>query len=219
MARTIPTKDVDFNVVQETITTQAISHQVVWGLDVDWLTAELVPAKTRWVLVWVDYQNPATRTPLITFEKNEARKSYEPQLRLLVRNLEVNTKVTADDRRAMGIVISSGSHSPSPVLTSYPDYDTDSSTIRRVGISFRDQGSTKRAKPKGAHGAEIRWEMLETPPVNVKDLTNSSFDTRSPFTLEFEESDRGKTVYFCLRWENNVGAKGPWSEFGFAIIP
>jgi hypothetical protein len=30
---------------------------------------------------------------------------------------------------------------------------------------------------------------------------------------------RGKTVWFRLRWENNRGQKGPWSELYSAIIP
>jgi hypothetical protein len=30
---------------------------------------------------------------------------------------------------------------------------------------------------------------------------------------------RGKTVYFALRWENTRGEKGPWSEIMSAIIP
>jgi hypothetical protein len=43
--------------------------------------------------------------------------------------------------------------------------------------------------------------------------------TRTSLTLEFDEPDRGKTVYFCLRWENTRGQKGPWSPIQKAIIP
>jgi hypothetical protein len=59
-------------------------------------------------------------------------------------------------------------------------------------------------KPAGQHGAEIRWAMR---------------DTHMPLTFEFDESDRGKTVYFCLGWENTRGEKGPWSEIQSAIVP
>jgi hypothetical protein len=219
MARTIPDKDVDFNVAQETITSLSINNRIAWGLDEDWITNELIPAKTKWILAWSAYQEPATRTPLITFEKNEARKVFEKPLRLLVRNLEVNPKVSDDDRRAMGVPILSSSRTPSPDPTSYPDFDVDSSLIRFLKIFFRDRGSERRAKPKGVHGCEIRWAVLDLPQVHVNDLVNSSFDTRSPFTLEFDDELRGKTVYFCLRWENTRGTKGPWSEIVSAIIP
>jgi hypothetical protein len=46
-----------------------------------------------------------------------------------------------------------------------------------------------------------------------------AFDTRSPYTFRFEENQRGQTVFFCLRWENTTGQKGPWSEIVSAIIP
>ena len=48
---------------------------------------------------------------------------------------------------------------------------------------------------------------------------HSEFDTASPFTLNFQGHERGKTVYFCLRWENTVGEKGPWGEIYSAIVP
>jgi hypothetical protein len=92
--------------------------------------------------------------------------------------------------------------------------------IRRLTIHFYDQGSVKsKAKPAGQHGAEIRWAILDTPPVDVKELIHSSFDTRTPFTLEFEGHECGKTVYFCLCWENTRGEKGPWSKIVSAVIP
>jgi hypothetical protein len=69
------------------------------------------------------------------------------------------------------------------------------------------------------HGVEVRWALLGIAPLSVDELIHSSFDTHSPFTLDFSENDRGKTVWFCLRWENTTGEKGPWSEMMSAIIP
>ncbi|MDR0582023.1 MAG: hypothetical protein LBG31_03565, partial [Prevotellaceae bacterium] len=90
----------------------------------------------------------------------------------------------------------------------------------RLTIHFYDQGSKKsKAKPKGQHCAEIKWGILPAPPASVNDLAHSDVDTHTPFTLEFDESQRGSTVYFCLRWENTTGQKGPWSEIMSAIIP
>ncbi|MDR3235698.1 MAG: hypothetical protein LBT48_03095, partial [Prevotellaceae bacterium] len=102
--------------------------------------------------------------------------------------------------------------------TTMPFFEIDSSVIRRLIIHFFDQ-DTKKAKPAGVHGAEIRWAIRDEPVVDVEDLTNSSFDTRTPFTLEFKGHERGQTVYFCLCWENTTGEKGPWSEIVGAIIP
>jgi hypothetical protein len=56
-------------------------------------------------------------------------------------------------------------------------------------------------------------------PATVEDLINSAFDTKSPYTFVFEEAQRRKMLYFCLRWENGKGEKGPWSEIYSAVIP
>jgi hypothetical protein len=91
--------------------------------------------------------------------------------------------------------------------------------IRMLIIYFRDMLIEGRAKPPGVHGAEIKWGFSDTPIVNPDELPHSAFDTHSPFRLEFRGEDRGKTVWFCLRWENTRGEKGPWSEIVSAIVP
>jgi hypothetical protein len=120
----------------------------------------------------------------------------------------------------MGLPIHKTTRTPAPVATTYPDYDVDSGTIRRLIIHFYDQGQkTTKAKPEGQHCVEIKWAMLDTPPATISELVNSSVDTHTPFTLDFEENQRGKTVYFCLCWENTRGEKGPWSKIVGAIVP
>ncbi|MDR0743629.1 MAG: hypothetical protein LBF05_04640, partial [Tannerella sp.] len=68
-------------------------------------------------------------------------------------------------------------------------------------------------------GVEIRWAILSAPPGSIDELIHSSFVIHTPFTLTFDESERGKKVYFILRWENTRGQKGPWSEIVSAVIP
>jgi hypothetical protein len=211
--------DATFNVEQETISTAALTNYSNWGLDYNWLTTELAPTKARWVSAYAAYVPKETRTPLLTFEKNESRKSYEPRLQKLVKILQASTLVTDDDRKAMGIYVAPPHHTPIPPPTTLVEFEIDSSVIRCLTVRFHNAGSTSKAKPHGVHGAEIRWMMSDTPIINVEDLHQSSFDTHTPFTIEFKGEDRGKTVYFCLRWENTTGQKGPWSEIVSAIIP
>ena len=216
---TIPKKDVDFNVAQENITRIVGDNVDAWKLDEEWLTTKVAPAKNTWVQKWAAYQDPAARTTVITFEKTEARKNYEALLRQLVKSLQSNPRVSDDDLKRMNIAIPSSGHSPSPVPTTYPAATVDSSVMRRLTINFRDVDSNTTAKPKGVHGAEIKWGIFASPIIDPEVLPNSSFDTRTPFTLEFSSNDRGKMVYFCLRWENTIGEKGPWGEMESAVIP
>jgi hypothetical protein len=113
----------------------------------------------------------------------------------------------------------SGGNTPAPIPTTQIETEIDLSVIRRILFHFHDSGSERKAKPVGVHGAEIRWSILPTAPHSIKELLNSSFDTHTPFMLEFDEEERGLSIYFCLRWENTRGDKGPWGEIGHAIIP
>jgi hypothetical protein len=155
---------------------------------------------------------------LDTAAKNDAREDYEHTIRAFIKGYLYNPAVSDNDRRNMGIPDhKTPSHSQTPA--SYPEAETDSSTIRRLIIHYRDNGGKSRAKPQGVHGAELRWMISDAPISDAEALLHSEFDTASPFTLNFQGHERGKTVYFCLRWENTVGEKGPWGEIYSAIVP
>jgi hypothetical protein len=220
MSKTIPDKDSDFDERQEVITSTTADRLTDWNINLTWFNGELVPAKGNWACAWAAYKNPATRTKVITFNKTEARNTYQPILSKLVDMLKSDPVVTPSDLEQMGIVVGKGrGNASNPSPKKRPDFGIDSSMIRRLTIRYRDQDATSRAKPHGVHGVEIRWAILDAAPTDISELINSSFDTRSPFTLEFAEHERGKTVWFCLRWESTTGEKGPWSEIISAIIP
>jgi hypothetical protein len=163
----------------------------------------------------------ATRTPVNIKEKNTAKKVLKTHVRHSVGEYLIRNHLLTDgDRELLGLPVYKTTRTPAPVAESYPDFDIDSSMIRCLIIHFFERdGEHKRAKPAGQHGAEICWAISDTPIVNVEDLAHSSFDTRTPFTLEFKGDQRGKTVYFCLRWENTRGEKGHWSPIQSAVIP
>ncbi|MDR1865854.1 MAG: hypothetical protein LBR08_09835 [Bacteroidales bacterium] len=61
--------------------------------------------------------------------------------------------------------------------------------------------------------------LLAEAPKSYDYLIHLTFRTRSPCTFRFDLSDAGKRCYFCLRWENTRGEKGPWSEIISAVVP
>jgi hypothetical protein len=116
---------------------------------------------------------------------------------------------------------SSGERHHAPVATTHPAVEIRTLELRRITLRFFDGSSGQGdAKPFGQHGAETAWSLFEHPQeVHISDLTHSSFDTHTPLTLEFADEDRGKTLYFALRWENTRGEKGPFGPVMSAIIP
>jgi hypothetical protein len=89
--------------------------------------------------------------------------------------------------------------------------------VLMTGLASRAR--RKKGKPAGQHGVEVAWLISSTPPARWDELIHSTVDTRSPFRISFENDQRGKTVYFALRWENTRGERGRWSDIMVAIIP
>ena len=166
-------------------------------------------------------ENPATRTSAAVLAKNEARTAYEKALRQIIKAyITYNPAVSDEDRKLMALPIHKPGRTPSPKADKSPDVDTDTSVPGRVTIHFFDKDSGhKKSKPAGQHGSEIAWIISDTPPTRWDELLHSNIDTNSPFTLIFENDQRGKNLYFALRWENTRGEKGPWTEIQNAIIP
>ncbi|MDR1553335.1 MAG: hypothetical protein LBS69_07730 [Prevotellaceae bacterium] len=165
-------------------------------------------------------ENPSTRTKVTIQAKNDARHAAESKTRTLLKAyVTYNPAVTDPDRDAMGLPIHKTTRTPVPVPHTVPEAEVRLPSPAVVEIHFRDSESEHKSKPEGVHGAEIAWAILDTPPVDWKQLIRSSFDTHTPLRLTFEGTERGKTLYFALRWENTRGDKGPWSEIVSAIIP
>jgi hypothetical protein len=215
----IPAADAGFNEWQNTWYNGTAQRLEQWNISEDTFGA-LEEPRDRWSEKYSITLDPATRTAPATLAKNEARRTYQTAIRAFVRSYQTyNPLISDDERLAVGLPVHKTTHTPAPVQTKAPEYRVDSSVIRRLGIHFWAEGSATKAKPAGTHGCEVKWAPLAQPPTSVDDLVHSSFDTNSPLTLEFDESQRGKTIYLCLRWENTRGDKGPWSEIGNAIVP
>jgi hypothetical protein len=159
-------------------------------------------------------------TPVQTAEKNRVRKVSKDLLREFIDRFLRHPPVTDEDRDNMGIRNKKKTHTPVVVPDTSPQLFPDTSVRRRVSVGYKDEHSTRRGKPKGVHGIEIKWEILDHPPTSLKELTHSSFDTRSPLVLDFDEADRGKHVYMAGCWEiEREGEKGPFGAIEEVIIP
>ena len=164
-------------------------------------------------------QNP-NRGKVDVLNKNEAKEALTQSLRAFIKGfLTYNPAVSDADKENMGLPLHDGTRTPAPAPTTIPELELDSSVIRQISVHFKDAGSDKRGKPAHIHGVELRWALLDNPPVSVEDLIKSAFDTASPYTFKFDEPERGKALYICPCWENNKGDKGPWGEIYKAIIP
>jgi hypothetical protein len=167
------------------------------------------------------WKNPATRTKIIIDEVRAAEKIFVPEYRKLAALMKTNQAASDADLDAAGLPMrSAGKHSPAPVAAMPPGFEIIPLAGHRLHIDyFSMEERSKGNKPKGQHGAEIKWTFSEVD-VDDPDLyEHSGFDTASPAILTFRGSEMGHKIHIALRWENTRGLKGPWSTPVETVIP
>jgi hypothetical protein len=185
----------------------------------DWLENEFFQLLNNFAAAYKAWADPALRTKVDIENLKQAKAAFTAVYRKLYQLIKHLPTVTNGDLAAMGFpTVSAPTHTPVPPPNTAPEAEIRFPAPSVVEIHFRDAGSERKGKSHGVHGAEIGWAILESAPSKMADLVHSSFDTNSPFRLTFDIDQRGKTLYFAVRWENTRGEKGPWSEIHNVIV-
>jgi hypothetical protein len=214
----IPGSDAGFQTWAHQFLSYTASHAAAWNVPAGAYT----PVMSDYAGWEADYEKAKSpeHTAVDILKKTEGRKALEKAIRDLVNQyLRYNHAITDDARRGAGLPVPDPHHTPIPPPSSVPEAEARTPHPMVVEIHFHDEGSTKQGKPAHIQGAKIVYALLDAPPATVEELIHSAFDPRSPFTLNFEENQRGKALYFALHWENAKGQAGPWSVIQKAIVP
>jgi hypothetical protein len=158
-------------------------------------------------------------TPPETREKNRVKKGAEKHVRDFVNQYLRFPPVTDEDRDNLKIPNYSGIRSPKSRPSERVEFSFRIKGIRQVQVEFRVQGAANKARPANYAGAVAVWDVPEKAPARPEDLARHALASRTPYTIEFDETQRGKTVYVALCWENEKGQRGAWSEMQSTIVP
>lgn len=181
-------------------------------------TAAVLAAVEEFLTARTDYENIDSSKNRL--KKDEAKAAAKTAMRDFANSsIRFNKAMQDEDKLVYGLSPVNRTHTAGSAPATFPEAEPDTSIIRQVTIRFWDSATKKRGKPRGVHGAEIRWALLGRAPTSVEELSQSDFNTATPCTLRFDESDRGKRLYFCLRWDSNAGLKGPYGEIYSAVVP
>jgi hypothetical protein len=165
---------------------------------------------------------PDTRTKPLVHAKDAARKALKKAIRQVVKTyIAFNPAVTGADREYLQLPIYKTTRTHAPVAAVSPYVEVHIPMHSSLSIIFFDKedGHRRRAKPAGQQAVEIAWVISSEKPEQLSELIHSEISTRSPCRLSFNYSQRGKTIYFALRWINTRGKKGPWGSLRQTIIP
>jgi len=62
-------------------------------------------------------------------------------------------------------------------------------------------------------------QFMRFEPVTDLDRDKMWIPSRTPFIIDFEENERGQTVWVALCWQNGRSIRGKWSAFKSTIVP
>jgi hypothetical protein len=215
----IPQGDSTFLTWVKNLFAYLVIHAIDWNIDPTTWMHIYPPMTTAYEDALTKAKDPNRGTADVLL-KNETRDVLKTAMRKYVNeHLKYNSLIGDDDRKRLGLSVRDTKPTPAPDPTTFPVAAVKHPSPGVIEIHVTDSESGRKAKPAGIHGFELAWGILETPPADWGQLSHSSFCTRTPLRLTFSGNERGKTLYFALRWENTRGVKGPWTEILNAIIP
>jgi hypothetical protein len=219
MGKTIPESDGKFDVFQGALVKAADAKKTQWGLPATWITNTVLPAQAVWRGKYDAWIPENTRTSQITFEKNEARKHYETLLRMLVEIMQGTPLMTDDDRKSVNIYIEPHSNKPLPPTDEVIGFNVQLFPMHRVVINCFCLSTGAKTKPHGVDAIELRWGVLDEPTEDPEDLPHVELSSRAPITLDFDEDERGGTLYFVARYVMRNKSEGRWNDVSSTLIP
>jgi hypothetical protein len=212
----------------------AQAYQAAWGLPAE-ECVELHDAAVDYAQK-DDLADSPHATAVNRLERKEANEALIHLVRRFVNKfINLNDAVGDPQRLDLGLHLRNTSHTPTPQPSAQAEAE-----IRFPGIHLVELYITKIISTgdpsKSDYGARIYFGLmpqggatveaatgprreLMAPPQTGEELPHSVFTRRKTHRFDFAESDRGKRVYFCIRYENSKGQAGPWGPIFSAIIP
>jgi hypothetical protein len=214
----IPRSDAEFDAWQKNLLGYAVKNQAAMALNAPDLAA-MTSLQTDWETKYAAHITAQSAARGAREAKDESREAYEESIRGLNRTTQASASVTDENRIGMGLPPATrDAPTPVPTPTTRPVVSVDTSERLRHIISWVDESTPNRkAKPHGVIGCQV-WNKVGAQPAGPSDLEFVIMDPRSPYIIEYEDAEAGKTAYYMLRWVNSRGETGPWSQTVSATI-
>jgi hypothetical protein len=148
-------------------------------------------------------------------EKEELKAAAVAAMRKFARErIRNNPKMNDGQKQELGVTVADKEPSPVPVPDAGPEGEAEISAKSPGVVKVRYLG----AKPYGVDRVEIAW-VLSGAVIDSPDLlTNKETFSRNPWEHTFGHDDRGKKLYYSLRYLTKEGASH-WSDVREVVIP
>jgi hypothetical protein len=176
------------------------------------------------------------RTPVITAQCKAAFEALVAKMRLLKSHYFLTPPLEEKDYIALELKPKDTTPTPTPPPVSQAEADMTRPGVHLLELHLRPVSGSPPDPHRSDYGYRIYWgimppggaaveaatgtkrELLKAP-VSGEELPHSKFTRRKKELFDFPAEDSGKTVYFCVRYENAKGEPGPWGPLFSSIIP
>ena len=216
----IPNPDDLFSALVNQFTDWINAHGTTHGLTTGQIGSFTTLAGT-WSNDFSVFQAAQTAFHAATQDKDATRTLCEADLRTLMGILQKSPATTDADRVDFGGTVPKGTRTSIPPPSTTPlAASIDSPTRAVLSVLLADSATPlKRSKPPGAVSADVRQQIGGTAPADPAALPALPPATRSPYRIQYDNAEVGKTVWLAFRWLNAKGEPGPWSEIYSAVVP
>jgi hypothetical protein len=199
-----------------------------WGIPAAQIT-ELITLFEAAQVILMKASSETERTPVVTAQCNAAFKALEDKMRFFKSHYFLLPPLTEADLISLGLKPRDPA-SPIPAPETQPEADLTFPGIHLVELrSIRPVAGGAAPDTRGDYGVRIYYGLSGDPteahrfrvtgtPKTGKDLPESLFTRRKKERFDFD-GESGKTVYFCLRYENPAGKAGPFGPILSVVIP
>jgi hypothetical protein len=187
--------------------------RTLWGIAGVALT-EFAELRNAALAAFALIQDESTRTRVTVAECKAAFNALKAFMRDFKRRYFIKPPLTDADFISLGLRPPSSTRTPVTPPKDGPEFSIVPMGRGAIGILYWDGMSGKRgSKPHGVEGVRIFYRVSDVPITDQEQLTKSVWATKCPHIIRFTEADRGKRVYFALKWEiRKEDGESPWSE-------
>ena len=172
--------------------------------------ARIVTSFSRFETAMQQVGNPATRSPVATIEKREAKRAFVKVAREVVALIQANPATTNVMRGELQITIRKEPPTPVPRPTGMPKLSVRSVVGRVLNLEVRDAATNRRRKPAGIRSVWMWSYTGETPPLDLAAYTfHGGGSTTRPTLVLGDEVEPNTVVWVTAMWVNSKDETGP----------
>ncbi|MDR0635092.1 MAG: hypothetical protein LBF91_08960 [Azoarcus sp.] len=201
-------------------------------------TAEVTALKTLTTAaeVALALSQSSARTVVVTAQTKAAFAALTEKMRFFKSRYFVSPPLVDADYISLGLKPHDTKPTPVPPPTAQAEADITYPAAHTLELHLRPLADTAPDPHHSDYGFRVYYGILPPggatleaaagprrdllkPPTSGDELPHSHFTRRKRERLDFAQEESGKTVYFCVRYENAKGEPGPWGPIFSAVIP